>query len=435
MFGLFDSVETKMRKTAANWLEVAGKVYHYRRDVLSEKERAELLAESDQLRTLLRERADASRLKLAVESIEVVLRKTGGTHYPKSSLVENVEFFLVAAIVILGVRTYFVQPFKIPTNSMWPSYHGMTGEIYASKADEPNPVMKAVNFVTVGAKPVRVDAPASGEVLLPVGGSERGVITHHEVPGRNWIVLPAKKRQYQVFVGDRLASFTVPLDFDFDWVARDTFFPGDKRPFRDIVFEMIEQGRYVDRLVNTADGGTRRVRFLKTGKTVSAGERVLSFDILTGDQLFVDRVSYHFVPPKVGDGFVFRTGQIEELHGDQYYIKRLVGLPGDQLEIREPRLFRNGAPITGSKAFDFNNTQKDDFAGYFAAPAPSVNYPNTILRPGEVITVPDHSYLALGDNSGNSLDGRYWGYVPAADVVGRPLFIYYPFTKRWGPAP
>ena len=48
--------------------------------------------------------------------------------------------------------------------------------------------------------------------------------------------------------------------------------------------------------------------------------------------------------------------------------------------------------------------------------------------------VPESSYLALGDNSMNSFDGRFWGFVPAKDVVGRPLFIYYPFTRRWGPA-
>ena len=49
------------------------------------------------------------------------MRRTGGAIYPKTALIENVEFFLVAAIVILGIRTYFVQPFKIPTNSMWPT--------------------------------------------------------------------------------------------------------------------------------------------------------------------------------------------------------------------------------------------------------------------------------------------------------------------------
>ena len=87
---------------------------------------------------LIKERAGAEKLKLGIERLEDVLRKTGGAHYPKTALVENVEFFLVAAIVILGIRTYFVQPFKIPTNSMWPTYNGMTSEVFKSKADEPN---------------------------------------------------------------------------------------------------------------------------------------------------------------------------------------------------------------------------------------------------------------------------------------------------------
>ena len=49
------------------------------------------------------------------------------------------------------------------------------------------------------------------------------------------------------------------------------------------------------------------------------------------------------------------------------------------------------------------------------------------------MSVPDDRYYALGDNSYNSLDSRYWGFVPEEDVVGRPLVIYYPFTKRFGP--
>jgi signal peptidase I len=56
------------------------------------------------------------------------------------------------------------------------------------------------------------------------------------------------------------------------------------------------------------------------------------------------------------------------------------------------------------------------------------------LEAGETLTVPENDFFALGDNSYNSADGRYWGFVPAKDAIGRPLFIYYPFTKRWGPA-
>jgi signal peptidase I len=50
------------------------------------------------------------------------------------------------------------------------------------------------------------------------------------------------------------------------------------------------------------------------------------------------------------------------------------------------------------------------------------------------LTVPDSSFVALGDNSQNSADSRYWGFVPEQSVIGRAFFVYYPFTKRWGPS-
>jgi signal peptidase I len=434
MFGFLASQNQKARRVAADWLELAEKVYHYRRDVLSEAERAELQAAQGSVRTLLKDKSDVAKLKLGVDALEGVLRRCGGLHYPKSTLVENVEFFLVAAIVILGLRAFYIQPFKIPTNSMWPSYNGMTGQVYAAKADEPGPAAKALNFIAQGASSRRVDAPASGEILLPMGVADgRGVVSYAQVPGRSWLVFPAKLREYGVFVGDRIVTFKVPLDFDMDWVLRDTFFAGDKRSFGEIASEKIARGEIIDGTVNTARG-PERIRLLRTGKMVRAGERVLSFDILTGDQLFVDRVSYHFVRPKVGDGFVFRTGNIPDLKGDQYYIKRLVGVPGDRIEIREPKLIRNGAPITDVAAIRRNGEREGNYGGYFNG-RPDFRYPKSMLFAGQEVTVPPDGYLAMGDNSGNSLDGRYWGFVPEADIVGRPLMIYYPFTKRWGPAP
>lgn len=420
-----------MRANAANWLELAEKVWHFRRDLLTAEERAELQANQGKVKALLRERADASRLKLAIESLESVLRRVGGQHYPKSSLVENVEFFLVAAIVILGLRAYVVQPFKIPTNSMWPSYNGLTGEVYATVGEEPGAAMRLVNYVLTGSKAKRVDAPVAGEVLIPLVGTEaRAFAAFRSVPGKSWGVFPATLREYHLFVGERAVTVQVPGDFDFDWVLRDAFFPGDPRLFREIAAEEMKAGRYVDMNVKRpGGGGMERRRFLRTGKQVEAGQRLLSFDILTGDQLFVDRVSYHFVRPKVGDGFVFRTRSIPSLNeqsGDQYYIKRLVGGPGDVMEIREPGLWRNGEPITGSRAFVRNAARSHGFPGFLN---------EGMMLAGQELVVESGRYLALGDNSANSLDGRYWGTVPGRDVVGRPLWIYYPFTKRWGPAP
>ena len=403
-----------MRTSAGHWLEMAVRVYDYRRDQLSAAELGELTQKTEGLRRQLREGDDASKLKLGIEALEDVLRRTGGAIYPKSSLVENVEFFLVAAIVILGIRTYFVQPFKIPTNSMWQSYNGMTGEVFKSTAEEPGYVAQGFRFLAQLATPQRIDAPAEGEVMIMFDSYRRGA-AFRDVPGRKWLVQPTLLREYQLVIGGANVPVRVPADFDLDRVLLNAYFDGA---------ESYPASR-------SPNGG--RVGLLRTGKFVQSGERALAFDILTGDQLFVDRFSYHFVPPRVGQGFVFRTGRLTELHGmmpgsstDQYYIKRIVGEPGDELEIRDFTLLRNGAPITGSEAFAKSALRADRYAGYRNEGR---------MQPGSVMNVPARSYAAFGDNSASSLDSRYWGFIPDKDVVGKPLFIYYPFTTRWGPAP
>jgi signal peptidase I len=426
MFGIFASKEKKMRENAANWLELADKVYHYRHDVLPAVQIAELQAQSAGLRAQLKERAGSEKLKLAIERLEEVLRRTGGAIYPKSALVENVEFFLVAALVILGIRTYFVQPFKIPTNSMWPTYNGMTPEAFPRRTDEPGYVMNALRFVAFGAQPKRVDAPAAGEIMIPVGAAgSRITIPYREVPGRTWLVLPTTLKEYVIYVDEHPVAVKVPLDFDFEWAVRDCFFPNQTPSHEpggvDLARVLAQQKN-----APSMDGG--RIRFLRTGKRVARGERAMAFDILTGDQLFVDRMSYHFVRPSAGSGFVFRTGNIEgiaRVYGDQYYIKRLVGGPGDTMEIKDFALYRNGLRATGADAFEMNAKQEGNYVGY--------RYEGR-LSAGAKFSIKANEYFALGDNSANSADGRYWGTVPGKDVVGRPILVYYPFTWHWGPA-
>ena len=148
-----------MRENAGNWLELADKVYHFRRDVLPAADVADQQAKAQDLRVLLKEKAGAEKLKLGIERLEAVLRTTGGPHYPKTALVENVEFFLVAAIVILGIRTYFVQPFKIPTNSMWPTYNGMTPQVFKTPVEEPGIASVAARLTGSGrrsGRPIRI---------------------------------------------------------------------------------------------------------------------------------------------------------------------------------------------------------------------------------------------------------------------------------------
>ncbi len=399
-----------MRQHAGNWLELADKVEHFRRDILGSDELSELKREKESLKSMVAKKASAEDLKLGIENLEGVLRRTGGTFYPRNSFIEYVEFFLVAAIVILGIRAFFFQPFKIPTNSMWPSYNGMTGQVFHSPEDEPGTVGKAFRFVTQLAKPHRIDAPISGEVRIP----RDFLRLAKTISGRKWFIIPAKLRVYEIYVDERPVSITVPGDFDLQKVLLDAYFDGaDEFPLSD-------------------DFPAGKVVYLPTGKHVKRGDRILSFDILTGDQLFVDRISYHFSKPDIGDGFVFRTDNIPNLHAmmngptEQYYIKRLVGGPGDELEIKSPVLYRNGEPIEGADAFSSNAELEGRFPGYRNL---------GLMEAGQILKVPNDEYLAIGDNSASSLDGRYWGTIPAKDVVGKPMFIYYPFNGHLGPAP
>lgn len=440
-----------MRHHAANWLEVADRVRHFRRDQLTAAQSQRLLAATVGVKQRLKEKADASKLKLAVESLEGVLRDTGGRIYPVSSFVENVEFFLVAAIVILGLRAYFVQPFKIPTNSMWPSYYGMTAEVFKA-GEEPGLLRKAARLLTLGASNYTVTAPADGEVMIPAFryGRNSYAVAFVDKPGRSLGVFPATMREYTFMVGGQLAKVTVPADFqgEFQQVL-DESFKGTASSFHEALQISIartpapEHSTFVVR--DGAQPVERTVYWLPIGQTVRKGDTLLSFDILTGDLLFVDRISYNFLRPKVGSGFVFKTGNIksaamQDASGaqiSQYYVKRLVGTPGDTLEIKAPALFRNGKPIEGSDAFGKNARREGKYPGYTnntGGPllGDGVQASDGLLPVGGKITVPAKSYFALGDNSPRSMDSRYWGFVPDKDVVGRPLFIYYPLTTRWG---
>ncbi len=347
MLPFLTSQESRMRRNAANWLELAAKVWDFRRDLLGDAEAAELAARRDDLQNRLRNRADAGSLKLGIEALEGILRRTGGSIYPKTSLGENVEFFLVAALVILAVRTYFVQPFKIPTNSMWPTYYGMTAENLPPGAAVPGKLAQAFRLLAFGAKRTVVTAPRAGEVSAQFFPS--GYLACTVKSGRSWLVFPTQVREYTFLVDGAPAVVQVPFDFDeFDKVFRETYFGGDEGFYR-FLEKQAHDGRMEGSWIRASDASADMVRALtiRLNRTVKAGDPILRFDLMTGDQLFVDRVSYHFTRPVVGQAFVFRTDHIPGIGKEDYYITRLVGVPGDVMEVRSPALYRNGRPITG----------------------------------------------------------------------------------------
>lgn len=154
--------------------------------------------------------------------------------------------------------------------------------------------------------------------------------------------------------------------------------------------------------------------FLITGTMVQA--RVIPSGsmertLLVGDHLLMSRIGYDAsIPfthyhlrlwrePRRQQMIIFRA----PIPGpDQDFIKRLIGLPGDRLEIRKGIVYINDEALVEP----YRN----------GLPDPNDNY--------GPVTVPPRSYFALGDNRGDSFDSRYWGFVPESNLLGTPVFIY-----------
>jgi signal peptidase I len=167
--------------------------------------------------------------------------------------------------------------------------------------------------------------------------------------------------------------------------------------------------------------------------------------LLVGDFLLVNKLVYGAeVPllekrlpavrePALGDVVVFQWPEDTEKH----FVKRLVGLPGDTLEMRAGLLLRNGAPqdepyVQRSVAMrepggDEFRWQRDYLVG-----GPGGRGFHPTRNDWGPLVVPAEHYFVLGDNRDNSLDSRYWGFVPDSLMRGSPMFVYYSYAPDSG---
>jgi signal peptidase I len=177
--------------------------------------------------------------------------------------------------------------------------------------------------------------------------------------------------------------------------------------------------------------------------------------LLIGDHVFVNREQFapatHWMGPLLpyrdirrGDIVVFLSPEEPGL----FVVKRIMGIPGDRIHLRDGVVYRNGEkldePYAQHKAANY-----DPYRDNFPAVPPSEMYnvrnekwtqelPSHLV--GEDIVVPPNGYFAMGDNRDVSYDSRYWGFIPKPNVIGRPMFIYWSFTtppnqyqmRSWG---
>lgn len=163
--------------------------------------------------------------------------------------------------------------------------------------------------------------------------------------------------------------------------------------------------------------------------------------LLIGDHLLVDKLAYapsgpiskYLLPyeePKHGDIIVFRY----PVDISQTFVKRVIGVPGDHLKMINRIVYRNGVRL--NEPYVYNkfpyDPGRDNFPGEPSSFAEGLQAQlqrdmlESHVKDGEIV-VPPHSFFAMGDNRDNSLDSRYWGFVPRENIIGKPLIIYWSY--------
>ena len=370
------------------------KLINHQRDILSSQALQNLEGAVRELKATLASAADKPALEKQMENLETVANKWLKP-YPNAAWRENVEVLLVALAVAMGIRTFFLQPFKIPTGSMQPTLFGVT-----SKNLLDHPKMQ----LPTGLE--RIKEWFKGKSYIHVVADNEGAVGPIEPPLK-LLIFNIKQTFY---VGGQPYTIWFPPDYGSQTLAQRAELSPDK--------------------------------------IYHPGEDIIKLEVSAGDHLFVDRLTYNFCRPHRGQIIVFETKGIPEerrigpgwqIPPDEFYIKRLVGLGGERVQIGNDRhLIIDGKHLDASTphfqnlySFPPNQPTMDSvYSGHDLHPGGGVA-PYFADKPDGVV-VPKGDYLVMGDNTASSLDSRFWGPLDGWAVIGKAFFVYWPLTERFG---
>lgn len=144
--------------------------------------------------------------------------------------------------------------------------------------------------------------------------------------------------------------------------------------------------------------------FVAEARYIPSGSMLPTLQI--NDRLIIEKMSYRFKDPQRGDIVVFSpTATLEKQNFHDAFIKRVIGLPGETIEVKGGRVYVNGNAIAENYIED---------------------KPNYYWEPHKV---PAGQYLVLGDNRNNSYDSHYWGFVPREKIIGRAAVRFWPLNR------
>ncbi len=398
----------KWKKEAQHLVKGARKFVNYKRDLLKPERVAEIESRRTDLLAAISSK-DLAKVDEASKQIRVVCENALPKEQPLGWFEENVEVMFVAIVIALGLRAYYLQPFRIPTGSMQPTLNGIIGK--PLKRDQwPSFAQRVVEQVMRGRSYVYLENDRDRHIAISQAGG-----------------LDIKDTQFLHFFSRAEIRFS-----DSEPIR----LPAPANPCSEIGL------------------GAASNYAIRNGALIPKGMVLCEGTIDSGDLVLVDKFSYNFRKPKRGEVFVFNTIDIEGIQkrsGEQgagsHYIKRLCGVPGDALSIQSPNLLVDGKiaqefgiqrVIHGEGVYQINPN------GYGLASTneplhKGKRLPQYLAKEGATLTLAGtarpgmREYAALGDNTGNSLDSRYWGPVKEFNLVGPALFSLWPFTSgHWG---